>query len=137
MEYFLTLKLSQLENFKALKLSRLENLLTLKLKLKNASEIFPLYKFWKSCVFSAKLKAPFLHIKMTSDQKVHIAKCFCISILLYILFSQLKLLQGDSRRLCFIISLWEMLQNMRIFYHFCWPYIWTFWYSMCTELLGP
>jgi hypothetical protein len=37
-------------------------------------------------------------------------------------------IQGDSRRLCFIISLWEILksQNIRIFYHFCWPYIWTF-----------
>ena len=26
---------------------------------------------------------------------------------------------------------------MRILYHFCWPYIWTFWYSKGTELFGP
>ena len=25
---------------------------------------------------------------------------------------------------------------MRLLYHFCWPYIWTFWYLMCKGLSG-
>ena len=53
----------------------LNKMLSIK-NLKNQLDIFSLYKFWKSCVFSAKLKTPFLRIKMTSDQKVQIAKCF-------------------------------------------------------------
>ena len=48
-------------------------------------------------------------------------------------------LQGDPRWNVFydIIMGNTLKANMSIFYHFCSPYVWTFWYSMCTELSGP
>jgi hypothetical protein len=103
--------------------------------------------FWKSTPNQTKLYEPVIYIygndscpkkfflgfltnnMVTCQELIHKVGMSCPRYLL----------QGDSRWLCFIISLWEIRkrQNITVFYLFCWPYIWTFWYSMCQGLSGP
>ena len=39
-------------------------------------------------------------------------------------------IQGDQQQLYFMISLWQVLKYEEMVKpkHFCWAYIWTFWY---------
>ena len=89
---------------------------------RHASYIFSKYGYWFYC---RQVASTFSKVELF--RAFHFYKCM------------IQHIQGDPRWLCFIISLRELLkrQNMKLFYEFWWPYIWTFWYSMCTELSGP